>query len=58
MPDNFRNALPKPQVLELLTIICLVAHFRATRSASDRKVSGRRTVLYDVTVKHNQLFLV
>jgi len=50
-PDDFKKAFPKSQVPDYWTVLCIVARFRETCSASDQKGSGRHTAFNDISVE-------
>jgi hypothetical protein len=48
--DDFKSAFPKYQVPNKSTVFRVVTRFRGTGSVGDGKLSGRPTVLNDVSV--------
>jgi hypothetical protein len=56
--NEFRNAFPNSQVPDSSQVIPLLSSFVENGSVGDRKVSGRPTVLSDVSVGKIPYFLV
>ena len=56
--DDSSSAFPKYQVPDTLTVFRLVTHVGETGSVSERKHSGRFTVLHDVSVQCIRHYLV